>query len=83
MQNCSPDLAPIAKGDKLSQSQHLKNDLERKQMESIPYACVVGSLYAQACTHSNISFAVKMLGQYQSSPDIDCWKMSKKVMYYL
>jgi len=40
-----------------------KNDLERKAMESIPYASVVGSLmYAQTCTRPDISFAIGMLG---------------------
>jgi len=46
-----------------------KNDWEQKQMEDIPYASVVGSLmYAQTCTRSDISFAVAMLGRYDSSP---------------
>ena len=61
-----------------------KNDLERKQMENIPYASVVGILmYAQTCTRSNISFAVGMLGRYQSNPGLEHWKAAKKVLRYL
>jgi len=61
-----------------------KNDLERKQMENIPYASIVGNLmYAQTCTRPNISFAVSMLGRYQSNPGLDHWKASKKVLRYL
>jgi hypothetical protein len=64
--------------------QYPQNKLERKQMEGIPYASVVGSLmYAQTCTRLDISFAVGMLGRYQSNPGIDHWKAAKKVMRYL
>ncbi|XP_050125357.1 secreted RxLR effector protein 161-like [Malus sylvestris] len=53
-------------------------------MESIPYASIVGSLmYAQTCTRPDISFAVGMLGRYQSNPRMDHWKAAKKVMRYL
>jgi len=62
---------PIQKGDKFSLMQCPKNDLEQKQMENIPYASVVGSLmYAQTCTRPDISFAVGMLGRYQSNPGL-------------
>ena len=61
-----------------------KNDLEHKEMENIPYAYVVGSLmYLPTCTRSDISFAVGMVGRYQSNPSIDHWKAAKKVLKYL
>ena len=84
MENCSTGIVPIQKGDKFSELQCPKNDLERKSMESIPYASLVGSLmYAQTCTRPDISFAVGMLGRYQSNPGIDHWKAGKKVLRYL
>ncbi|XP_040869854.1 secreted RxLR effector protein 161-like [Glycine max] len=53
-------------------------------MENIPNASVVGSLmYAQTCTRLDISFAVCMLGRYQSNPGLDHWKAAKKVLRYL
>ena len=53
-------------------------------MEAIPYASVVGSLmYAQICTRPDISFAVGMLGRYQSNLGLDHWKAAKKVLRYL
>ena len=53
-------------------------------MERIPYASDVRSLtYTQTCTKPDISFAVGMLGRYQSNPGIDHWKAAKKVMRYL
>lgn len=53
-------------------------------MEEMPYASAVGNLiYAQTCTRPDISFAVGMLGRYQSNPRIDHWKTVKKVIRYL
>jgi hypothetical protein len=84
MENCSTSVAPIRKGDKFNLMQCPQNELERKQMEGIPYASAVGSLmYAQTCTRPDISFAVGMLGRYQHNPGIDHWKAAKKVMRYL
>ena len=49
-----------------------KNDIERKQMELIPYDSVVGSLmYLQTCIRLDVSFAFGMLCRYQSNPRID------------
>lgn len=63
MQNCSGSIAPVVKSDKFSQLKCPKNDLEKKQMEKIPYASAVGSImYAQVCIRPNIAFAVGMLG---------------------
>ena len=72
MEKCSVRVAPIQKGDKFSQIQCPKNDLEWKVMESIPYASGVWSLmYAQTCTRPDISFVIGMLGRCQSNPGID------------
>jgi len=40
-------------------------------------------MYAQTCTRSDISFAVGILGRYQSNLGIEHWKSTKKVMRYL
>ena len=53
-------------------------------MKNIPYAFVVGSLmYAEVCTRPDISYAIGMLGRYQSNPGLEHWKAAKKVMRYL
>ena len=53
-------------------------------MDNIPYASLVGSLmYAQTCTRPDISFAVGMLGRYQSNPRLFHWRAVKKVLRYL
>ncbi|XP_047258451.1 secreted RxLR effector protein 161-like [Capsicum annuum] len=84
MKKCSSSPVPIQKGDKFSLNQCPKNDLERKQMKDILYISIVGSLmYAQTCTRPDISFAVEMLGRYQSNLGMDHWKTAKKVLRYL
>lgn len=40
-------------------------------------------MYAQTCTRPDISFAVGMLGRYQSNLGRDHWKAVKKMMRYL
>ena len=44
MKDCSPNVAPIVKGDWFNLNQCLKHDIEKKQMKNIPYASVVGSI---------------------------------------
>lgn len=51
--NCSN-----SKRKKFSLMQRPRDDVERKEMESIPYSSIVGSLmYAQTCTRPDISFS--------------------------
>ena len=84
MKNCSLNPAPIVKGDKFSLDQCPKNNLEREQIRVIPYASIVGSLmYAQVFTRLDITYAIGVLGRYQSNPKFDHWKATKKVMHYL
>ena len=53
-------------------------------MEDIPYASMVGSLmYAQTCTWPDLSFAVSVLGRYQSNLEQIHWTAAKKVLRYL
>ena len=53
-------------------------------MGRIPYTSLVWSLmYAQTCTRLDTSFGIGMLGRYQSNPDLDHWKVAKKVLRYL
>ena len=84
MDTCKAGEVPVVKGDKLGKSQCPSNDFERKSMENIPYANVVGSLmYAQVCTRPNIVLIVGVLGRYLSNLGQAHWVAAKKVMRYL
>ncbi|RVX15039.1 Retrovirus-related Pol polyprotein from transposon TNT 1-94 [Vitis vinifera] len=84
MQTCKAGDVPVVKGDKLSNEQCPKNDLEKDAMKTIPYASAIGSLmYAQVCTRPDIAFIVNVLGRYLSNPGHDHWVAAKKVMRYL
>ena len=84
MKDSKPRDIPIAKGDKFSLKQCPNNDLERTEMQKIPYASAVGSLmYAQVCTRPDIAFVVKVLGRYLSNPGLQHWKVVKRVMHSL
>ncbi|XP_040865559.1 secreted RxLR effector protein 161-like [Glycine max] len=84
MKDSKPGDTPIAKRDKFSLKQCPNSDLERTEMQKIPYASVVGSLmYAQVCTRPDIAFFVGVLGKYLSDPGFQHWKAVKRVMHYL
>ena len=74
----------MAKGDRFSLNQCLKNDFKEKEMENIPYTSVVESLmYAQVCTRSDIVYVTRMLGRYLSNSGVDHQKAVKRVLWYL
>lgn len=80
MNRCSPRVVSIQNCDKFSLMQGPKNDVKHKEMESILYASIIGSLiYLQICTRPNISFAVGMLGMYQNNLGNYHWKAAKSV----
>jgi hypothetical protein len=84
MQNCRPCEFPVVKGDKFSNDQCPKNEVEQAEMNDRPFASALGSLmYAQVCTRPDIAYVVGVLGRYQSNPGNDHWKAAKKVMRYL
>ncbi|XP_043699978.1 secreted RxLR effector protein 161-like [Telopea speciosissima] len=81
---CSPNKAPVVKGDKLVTSQCPQTELEHNQMKNVPYASAVGSLmYAQVCTWPNIAYIISVLGRYLSNLGEVHWVAVKKVMRYL
>ena len=55
MKDCSPNMAPILKGDRFNLNQCPKNDLEREQIKNIPYASAIRNImYAHVCTRLDI-----------------------------
>ena len=53
-------------------------------MKVVPYASAVGSLqHAQVCTRPDLAFITGLLGRFQSNPEIEHWKLVKKILRYL
>ena len=72
MSNYAPGATPMAKREKFSLHQCLRNELERKDMERFSYALAIGSLmYAQVCTRPDIAYIVGMLSRYLSNLGMD------------
>ena len=68
MHNAKPVDTPMEKEKILSIDQCPKTEEEKKYMEKVPYASVVGSLmYAMLCTRPDICFTVSMVSRYQSN----------------
>ncbi|KAJ4713080.1 Retrovirus-related Pol polyprotein from transposon TNT 1-94 [Melia azedarach] len=84
MQDCKPGDTPVVKGDKFNLKQCLKNDIEKKEMQKIPYVSAIGSLiYTQVCTRPDIAYVTGMMGRYLSNLGVDHWKAAKRVLRYL
>jgi hypothetical protein len=57
---------------------------EKAQMEKVSYSSVVGSLmYTMICIRSDISFAVGIVGRYQTNPRQSYWKIVERILRYL
>ena len=80
MAECATTPAPICKGDKFSEKDCPQNALEKKRMENIPYASVVGSLmYAQTCTRSRtLVLQLECSGDTKVIPEWSIGKMQRK-----
>jgi hypothetical protein len=84
MHACNHTPAPIVKGDKYVSFQSLRNQYEIDQMKSIIYASAVENLiYAQVCTHPDLSFVTGMPSRYQKNPGISHWNEIKKTLRYI
>ena len=61
-----------------------KTDLDKKQMERVPYASAIGSLmYVMMCTRPDICYAVGLVSRFQSNPGEKHWKAVKRILRYL
>jgi hypothetical protein len=62
----------VAKEDKFNIDQCPKIELEKSEMHQILYASLIESLmYAQVCTHPDITYITGMLGHYLSNPGMN------------
>lgn len=84
MEHCGLVDTPICRGTKLSKKMAPANEKERIEMNSKPYAQVVGSLmYAMLCTRPDLSFIVGLVSRFQSNPGIAHWIAVKRILRYI
>ena len=84
MQDCNPIDTPFARGENLSLDVCPKTPEEKKEMDSVPYSSVIGSLmYAIMCTHPDICYAVGIVNHYQSNPGRLHLIVVKRILRYL
>ena len=75
---------PLAGHFKISSSQCPTSDEEKKEMQKIPYASIVGSLmYAMVCTRLDIAHAVGVVSRFLSDPGKEHWAAMKWILRYL
>ena len=76
--------SPLATHFKLNTEQCPSTDVEKKDMERVPYASAVGSLmYAMVCTRPDIAYAVGVVSWFLSNPGREHWNAVKWIMRYL
>lgn len=75
---------PIAKGVVLSKTQCPQTEIERKEMEFIPYRSAIGYLsFLASRTRPDISYATNILSQFQSNPGMVHWDAVLKLLGYV
>lgn len=75
---------PLAQHLKLSVDQSPKNEIERKEMECIPYASGVGSImYGMVCSRPDLAYAISVVSRFMANPGTCHWEALKWTMRYL
>ena len=84
LNNVKPTATPIAQHFKLCKAQATSSQQEAKELESIPYSNIIGSLmYAMICTRPDISHVVSITSIYMSAFGKEHWNALKWTLRYL
>jgi len=84
MENAKAVRTPLATHFKLSAKQSPSNEIEKSDMQQVPYASVVGSLmYAMMCTRPYIAHVVGTVSRFLSNPGGKHWNSVKWILRYL
>ena len=75
---------PLASHFKLSKEQMPKEERDRREMNQIPYANIVGSImYLIICTRPDVAHAISVVSRYMSDPGKEHWLALKWIIKYL
>lgn len=83
MEDCKSIAMPMNARLKLSKEMQPKTEEERKQIEEIPYRCLIDSLMHVTSTRPDIAYAVNALNQFNENFGEEHWKAAKRVLRYL
>ena len=76
--------SPLGSHLKLSSKQSPSSEKEKKEMQKVPYASVVGSLmYAMVCTRPDIAHVVGVFSKFLSNLGKEHWAAMKWILRYL
>ena len=75
---------PLGHQFKLSVDQCPKDGEQRKEMDRIPYANIVGSvMYTMVCTRQDISHAISVASRFMADPRMEHWHALKWMLRHL
>ena len=84
IENMKSTATPLAVHFKLSKQQKAEGELERKELELIPYSNIVGSImYLMICTRPDIAQAISTTSRYMSDFGRQHWNALKWTLRYL
>ncbi|XP_042006046.1 secreted RxLR effector protein 161-like [Salvia splendens] len=84
MSSSKPVSVPLSQQFKLSANQSPQNEDQRREMDKIPYANIVGSImYTMVCTRPDISHAISVASTYMADPGLEHWHALKWILRYL
>lgn len=84
MDDCKTCKTPIEPGIKLSKCDGPQSDVEKDEMNSVPYKQLIGSLmYVTLATLLDILYAVTKLSQFSSNLGRTHWLQAKRILRYL
>ena len=83
MDTCNPTKLPCASDLKLVKGMEASTEEEKKQMATIPYRSLVGSILYLQLTRPDIAYAVKELSRFLNNPGPKMWAAAKNVLRYL
>ena len=71
----------VLQGVKLSKTQSPTTAEDRKRMQVIPYASVIGSIkYAMLCTRPIVYLALSLAREYNFDLGVDHWTVVKNIL---
>ena len=84
MGNAKPVTTPLSSHFKLTAKQCPTSDVEKEQMQEVPYASAVGSvMYAMVCTRPDLAYAVSMVSRFMANPGKEHWSAMKWILRYI